>query len=206
MLSVYISLLHSTPFDCSNCIHSICCAAPWIPPHLPAAQSTAVVPGDAPPAASQTEPASLATLPLELVHLIIKHALPAVRWRTFKQRYDTLRRLALVERRWARLAQQELWRHVCAMTSRRLDALIEIINLADTGHAPDPPPWQGTASLRLQTPGGYDGSFCVNEERLVSFLPNYEELWLYATSEIIGLTSIGGGSESLAELVQPSSS
>ncbi|ORY92627.1 hypothetical protein BCR35DRAFT_298093 [Leucosporidium creatinivorum] len=55
---------------------------------------------------------TLPLLPPEIVQLIVEAALPRLSFHTFKDRYYTLLKLALVNKVWSRIAGRELLRHV----------------------------------------------------------------------------------------------
>lgn len=79
--------------------------------------------------------ASLHSLPLELIHHIIQLAVPLLDSRTFFQRYLILRRLALVNAAWSRLAQTELHRHISLSRAgyNTLANALEQCNIRDEG-------------------------------------------------------------------------
>ncbi|ORY92613.1 hypothetical protein BCR35DRAFT_298079 [Leucosporidium creatinivorum] len=67
-----------------------------------------------PPAQLDDEaPRPLPSLPTEILQRIIQLALPRLSFTTFRERYSILLTLCRVNKLWAALAQEELYRHVC---------------------------------------------------------------------------------------------
>ncbi|ORY88098.1 hypothetical protein BCR35DRAFT_31680 [Leucosporidium creatinivorum] len=73
-------------------------------------------------------PKSTPSLPLELIHYIIKLGLPPVRFDAFRERYELLRTFSLVSKSWTSLAQAELQRHLYINSRATYEALDVAIN------------------------------------------------------------------------------
>lgn len=130
--------------------------------------------------------ASISSLPLELVHHIIKFSLPPLDSRTFHERYRTLRRLVLVNAAWARLARTELNRHI-SLSRAGYDTLFASLReyymeRPEAGGRSGQPPresWkldlvQRASTIRLKAK---ENPWTVAEvQKMLQYLPNVSEV------------------------------
>ena len=150
-------------------------------------KTRAVTTSSAPKRNPTLPPPRLSNLPLELVKLIIQHALPELRWRTFDERYSTLCSLALVEKRWTRLAQRELWRHIHAYGIEAIEAISTAIDAfdEDDNFGEVKKGWlDEVVSVRIVT---HDAEYSEPAGELLDKIRGFEELWLYAEEDAVGV-------------------
>ncbi|ORY92532.1 hypothetical protein BCR35DRAFT_327658 [Leucosporidium creatinivorum] len=81
-------------------------------------------PRSPPPKLDDEAPLPLPSLPTEILQRIIQLALPRLSFNTIPERCDLLLTLCRVNKLWAALAQEELYRHVRIKEDRAADALL----------------------------------------------------------------------------------
>jgi hypothetical protein len=96
------------------------------------------------PSQPKEAPRELPSLPTEILQRIIQLALPQLSFKTFRERYDLLLTCCRVNKLWAALAQEELWRHVGLRGSKAADLFLKQKAAVDAGRS-------RSRSLRLLT-------------------------------------------------------
>lgn len=118
-----------------------------------------------------TARATFQSLPAELVHHIIRLALPPLRFTTFEERYTVLVSCSLVSKEW-KAARRELWRHICVESWERLNRLRDSMESEEeVQELRRNPGW--TESLR-----GTDGVLSSEVIELLAAFPRCAELWV----------------------------
>ncbi|ORY92498.1 hypothetical protein BCR35DRAFT_297934 [Leucosporidium creatinivorum] len=78
-------------------------------------------------------PKTLPSLPTEILQRIIQLALPRLSYKTFRERYDVLLILCRVNKLWASLAREELWRHLGLIDRQTAQILLSVLPIAEAG-------------------------------------------------------------------------
>ncbi|ORY89115.1 hypothetical protein BCR35DRAFT_329569 [Leucosporidium creatinivorum] len=69
--------------------------------------------------------------PTEILHHIIRLAVPPLRFSTYKERYSVLKACALVSKRWCIVARQELGKHIYIENQGDMDAMLVALDASN---------------------------------------------------------------------------
>ncbi|ORY92609.1 hypothetical protein BCR35DRAFT_348976 [Leucosporidium creatinivorum] len=124
-----------------------------------------------PPQLDDEAPQPLSSLPTEILQRIIQLSLPRLSYKTFRERYDILLILCRVNKRWAALAQRELYSHV--WLNHEVAGAAFLVNYSSSLAS-------RTKSLRLneEHPSPLKGVKSPSMENLMRVLPSLRELHL----------------------------